>query len=57
MAPTDEAQASDKIRAVTIAPLLEARKDGYKVGTLQATPAGYSLYERIGFRHYCDIAT
>lgn len=39
--------------ALTLVPLLEARRRGYRVGTLQATPMGFPVYERLGFREVC----
>ena len=39
--------------ALTVAPLLEAREWGYRIGILQSTPAGLNLYRRLGFREYC----
>jgi GNAT superfamily N-acetyltransferase len=38
---------------LTLVPLLEARRRGYRVGTLQATPMGFPVYERLGFREVC----
>ena len=39
--------------ALTVAPLIEARRRGYRVGTLQATQMGFPVYERLGFREVC----
>jgi GNAT superfamily N-acetyltransferase len=41
--------------AITLAPLLDVRAQGYHVGILQASPMGYNLYRRIGFREYCKM--
>jgi GNAT superfamily N-acetyltransferase len=41
--------------ALTMAPLLEARAWGYRIGTLQSTPMGLNLYRRLGFREYCKF--
>ena len=41
--------------AVTVAPLLEARSSGYRIGSLQASQMGYGVYERLGFREYYRI--
>jgi GNAT superfamily N-acetyltransferase len=39
--------------AITQAPLLEARRRGYRVGTLQSSPMGFPVYGRLGFREVC----
>jgi len=44
-------------RAVTLAPLLEARNSGYSVAVLQSSVMGESVYRRIGFQSFGDIAT
>ena len=41
--------------ALTVAPLLDARAWGYRIGTLQSTPMGLNLYRRLGFREYCTF--
>lgn len=38
--------------SVTLAPLLEAREMGYRVGVLQASNAGYNVYRRLGFQDF-----
>ena len=38
---------------MTVIPLLEAKQIGYRVGILQASSMGYSLYKRIGFKDVC----
>ncbi|GCE22846.1 GNAT family N-acetyltransferase [Dictyobacter kobayashii] len=43
--------------AISMAPLSVARALGYNIGVLQASPAGYSVYSRIGFRECCQIQT
>jgi len=38
--------------AMTHAPLIEARGEGYQVGILSASEEGYGLYRRMGFEDY-----
>lgn len=40
-------------RIMTVMPLLEARRIGYRVGVLQASSMGYSIYKKLGFRDVC----
>jgi hypothetical protein len=39
--------------AMSLAPLLEAREMGYRVGVLEASDMGYPICRRLGFREYC----
>jgi GNAT superfamily N-acetyltransferase len=41
--------------AITLAPLLEAREMGYRIGVLSASPMGFSVYQRLGFQEYCKL--
>jgi GNAT superfamily N-acetyltransferase len=41
--------------ALTVAPLLQARTWGYRIGTLQSSPMGLHLYRRLGFHEYCTF--
>jgi GNAT superfamily N-acetyltransferase len=42
--------------AVTLAPLLEARQLGYRIGILQASKEGYNAYRRLGFQDYGKLS-
>jgi GNAT superfamily N-acetyltransferase len=42
--------------AVTLAPLLEARRLGYRIGTLMASPMGAPVYRRMGFTEVARFA-
>src|SRR5579884_1670953 len=41
--------------AMTLAPLHEARARGYAIATLSPSDMGLRIYQRIGFREYCQI--
>ncbi len=40
---------------VTLLPLLEARREGYQIGTLQASAMGLPIYTKLGFKEVCRI--
>jgi hypothetical protein len=42
--------------AITLAPLLEARKMGYRVGILQASSMGYKVYQRLGYQDFGKLS-
>jgi GNAT superfamily N-acetyltransferase len=42
--------------ALTLAPMLQARDEGFQAAILHATPDGERLYARLGFREYCRIS-
>jgi ribosomal protein S18 acetylase RimI-like enzyme len=41
--------------AMTLQPLLQAREMGYRIGVLQSSEMGFNVYQRLGFRHLCQI--
>lgn len=41
---------------MTLAPLLEARQLGYRVGVLQASKQGYNAYRRLGFQDFGKLS-
>lgn len=51
-----EARGQGVGAAITLAPLLEARKMGYRVGILQASSMGYSVYHRLGFQDFGKLS-
>lgn len=42
--------------AVTLAPLLDARAIGYRIGILQASSLGYRVYRRLGFQDFGKLS-
>ena len=42
--------------AITLAPLLDARTMGYRIGILQASQLGYKVYRRLGFQDYGKLS-
>jgi ribosomal protein S18 acetylase RimI-like enzyme len=53
VATIPEARRKGIGRIMTVLPLLEARQSGYRVGILQSSSMGYSIYWSIGFRDVC----
>jgi GNAT superfamily N-acetyltransferase len=41
--------------AITLQPLLDARKSGFNVGILQSSPMGHNVYKRLGFKDFCQL--
>lgn len=41
--------------SITRAPLIEARRRGYRVAVLHATEMGYPVYRRLGFQDVCAV--
>lgn len=39
--------------AITLAPMIDAKKKGYEISTLESSPLGINVYQRIGFEEYC----
>jgi len=43
--------------AMTLTPLLAARAEGYRIGVLQSSSQGLSVYRKLGFKEYCSIGS
>jgi GNAT superfamily N-acetyltransferase len=41
--------------AIALAPLLDARRLGYRVGVLFSSPMGVNIYRRLGFQTVCQL--
>jgi len=55
VATLPEARSQGVGSAMTLAPLLEARRMGYRAGVLQSSDMGYRVYQRLGFRKFCQM--
>lgn len=51
-----EARGQGVGTAITLAPLLEARDQGYHIGVLQASSMGYGVYRKIGFDDFGKLS-
>ena len=55
VATLPEARGKGIGAALTLKPLLDAREMGNRVGVLQSSDMGFNVYEKLGFRHLCQI--
>jgi ribosomal protein S18 acetylase RimI-like enzyme len=55
VATLPEARGKGIGAAITLKPLQDAREMGYRVGVLQSSELGFNVYQRLGFRHLCQI--
>ena len=50
-----EARGQGMGAAITLYPVQKARRMGYRIGVLQSSEMGFSVYKKLGFRHLCQI--
>ncbi len=41
--------------AITMAPLIQAKKNGYEISTLYSSELGFKVYSQIGFQECCKF--
>jgi len=51
-----EARGQGVGSAITLAPLLEARELGYRIGIVQASKQGYNVYRHLGFQDFGNLS-
>jgi GNAT superfamily N-acetyltransferase len=57
VATIPEARGKGIGAAVTLAPLIEARRMGYRVGTLQSSEMGFPVYKKMGFEQNFNLGS
>jgi ribosomal protein S18 acetylase RimI-like enzyme len=55
VATLPEARGKGIGAALTLKPLQDAHKRGYRLGTLQSSDMGFNIYKKLGFKHICQI--
>jgi len=55
VATLPEARGKGIGAALTLKPLQDARKRGYRLGTLQSSDMGFNVYKKLGFKHVCQV--
>jgi ribosomal protein S18 acetylase RimI-like enzyme len=55
VATLPEARGKGIGAALTLKPLLDAREMAYRIGVLQSSEMGFSVYQKLGFKHLCQI--